>query len=298
MPNADDNKTEPDSTLGHGDHWRAIGLDDTEAIALAIVETARNGRVSAAFPAAWPIEDSDRIFQLEVNRGALTFAAVIAEEKSNQRNNLVTAYPVGCQRIPWTLQINGCSDAYGPHEGIICGETEDGRELQWFAPNFGAEATRWRSGGLAKVGLNAIALSVQPFVPQVYSIKEGPLVEIERRRLQEEGRHKEANDPDLSVSVSTETLRTLYCEQNDHHTLIGEILKAEPVILEPDTHGWLLEVQCLPDDDITEAKPRLPVYVFELALMKGTPLKEGDLIQAAVWLQGIYEGATTENDPT
>ncbi len=278
------NKNEP---LGHGDHWAALGLEGETLISLLTL-TAQEATAMHDFQIPWPQIDFGRLVQLELPNREVIYSVILGKPRNEESLNLLSGFPILCHTSPWILEIFGVEDSYGPFEGVITANADTGHGLEWFAPRFGREAEEWRRGGRMKVGLSGLALSLERFTADPIVIKDGPRIAERREELNAEGRHDEANDPNLTVTFRTEEMRTLYSSFHDHHELVGQVLRVAKVRLAPGLQGWRLEVQCRHDENKTGSK--IPLYVFPPALSDGYVPKRGDLIQGTIWLQGTHLG--------
>lgn len=279
-------KSKPEP-LGHGDHWEALGLKGDELIPFinTIWQGSRNGR---PMPFPWPDEHFEQLFQTEYPQASLIFATLMGVPRKERVLDFISAFPILGHTNEWTLEVNEVLDTYGPYEGVISATVPSGHPLQWFAPYFGFEADQWRQLGKVRVALAGLALSLGKFAAEPIIVTEGPAIQIRRDELRAEGRHDEADDPQLSLTYHTDQMRTLFSSQHDHHEMIGKIIECVPIRPSKEFHGWRLEVECLPPDEGAEI--RLPVYVFPPALVEGYTPRRGDLVQGSVWLQGRYVG--------
>lgn len=162
-----------------------------------------------------------------------------------------------------------------------------------FAPRFGFEAADWQKPGPARVAFAALALELGRFAAEPIIIRDGPRIEERRAELRVEGRHAEADDPDLTVTFFTDMLRTFFSSFHDHHEFVGKIRRVRPICPRPEFTGWLLNLECL--NNQPETGFIMPLYVFPDSLEEGYIPKRGDLVQGLAWLQGTWkEGSSSE----
>lgn len=274
--------------LGHGDHWAAVGLD--------FVERAReifpNVRPLGEFAPPWPDAPWEEIVHTEWKLDGLGFTLLLLQNDREKKYECLSGFPYCTAVEEWVVNVAEPLDLYGPIEGVVQGEAASGHSLVWFAPRFGFDVVEWRKPGLARVGFAGIALSVRRFAAEEIVIKEGPLVEMRREELRAEGKLDEAERADLSVTVQTDGMRTLYSTTEDHCAFIGKVLGVEDVEPLPGMRGWRLALECMPDD--LKSGTVLPVVVFPPALGAEFVPKDGDLVEGVLWLQGVWMGTPTK----
>lgn len=56
------------------------------------------------------------------------------------------------------------------------------------------------------------------------------MIELRRQDLRREGHDAEADDPDLTVTVLTDNLRSLFSTFHDHHEFVGKVLELEEFV--------------------------------------------------------------------
>ena len=261
---------------------------------MSLVEEAlREGIPCGQFPPPWPGSDFAEVMLLEQKKLPLVFATLVGMSADRQRNELVSAFPVLTETEEWIVQVNASLANYGPHEGMIEGDFSHGAPLRWFAPRFGLEREQWRHNGLACVALAALALRLEPFKAEPIIVKEGDMVKMERKRLREEGRVEESENPDLSVTVLIDQLRMFAATGYDNHEFVGKIERVRAIQPRPELAGWIVDVEIHHDQPATGW--RMPVYVFPAAAGDYRP-KRGDLVQGIAWLQGQFVRPADESD--
>jgi len=195
----------------------------------------------------------------------------------------LSCYPRLLTTTAWTLNVAGLRDSYGSAEGLVQMEVPDEHSLNAFAPLFAGEMSRWAKGENRSVRLAALALRLEYFKAEPIKITEGPMLEMERDRLRNEGDEAGAAAVD-HVTVLTDGLRTLYASgDTDHAELVGKVIEIQPLpATEHIPAGMILTVEVLHEEH--DAGTILPVYAFRPALGNYTPTL-GDLVQGVVWLQ-------------
>jgi len=280
-------------TLGHGNHWQALGVETPEAFQSAITLPVAHGRVTGSFPAPWPNAPCQKVLCYELPQASLLFTALVGVFPKSKTLKCLSSFPVLTKTVEWIVQVNGPSDAYGKFEGVVNGEAASGHPLCWFAPRFGFEAADWQKPGPARVAFAALALELGRFAAEPIIIRDGPRIEERRAELRVEGRHAEADDPDLTVTFFTDMLRTFFSSFHDHHEFVGKIRRVRPICPRPEFTGWLLDLECL--NNQPETGFIMPLYVFPDSLEEGYIPKRGDLVQGLAWLQGTWkEGSSSE----
>jgi hypothetical protein len=144
------------------------------------------------------------------------------------------------------------------------------------------------------VALAALAMRLERFTPQPVVIHDGALVDLRREEWRKEAKLSETEAPDLGVEVVMDGLRTIYSSVHDHHAFVGKVLDLRPINPQPGIEGWVIELECLPDN--LETGYRLPLYVFPPALEPGYLPARGDLVQGIAWLQGTWKGSASADD--
>ncbi len=281
------------SELGHGDHWQALGLETHDVIDYVqfLLDFTTNDH---EFPAPWPNHKHKTLIQCEATQSDLIVQILLGKDDTDETLNLLSAYPSFKDRSNWLVNLTNCSDEYGSYEGLVAAQVPMGHPLKFFAIDFGSQRQEWSKLGVAKVAMTALALSIEPYAAEPMIIREGPRIEELQAELRAEGKHAEADDPDLHLTITMDQLRTIFPSHADHHHVFGRVISSKVIKAGSLPSGWRLMVECLPDDK--EKNYVLPVYVFKNALGKFPPFKKGDLIEATVWLQGRWvEGATEEN---
>lgn len=274
--------------LGHGDHWEAVGFEFVERMQ----EIFDNALLVGEFPPPWPSGPCEVVAHMEWKLEGLGFAVLFARNEAARSYDLLSGFPYSTAIKEWVVNVVEPLDAYGAIEGVVSGEAAAGHSLEWFAPRFGFDSVKWRKPGLARVGLAGLALSVRRFAAESFEIKEGPLIEMRREELRAEGKLEEAERADLSVTVHTDGMRTLYSSTHDHCAFIGKVLGMEDVEPLSGMRGWRMALECMPDE--SESGSVLPLLVFPPALEDGYEPKKDDLVQGVLWLQGVWMGTPTK----
>jgi len=279
---------EPENkTLGHGDHWKALGLGG-EALTEYLGELMNEAANPVGFHAPWPGGEYAKVVQMHVAQSALWFVVLSGIDERERQLTFLSAYPKLAKTEDWVVKVDEVSDDYGPYEGVVVARAPAGHSLKFFVPHFLAEAEDWKTAVLVRVALTGLALKLERFDAKPVKITEGPRVEEAKAELRAEGKHQEADDPDFHVTILMDRMRTLYSLYHDHHQIIGRVMAVTAVSAAPKFPGWLLEIECLPDEAVSGC--RLPVYVFPPALGDRTPPRKGDLVGGVVWLQGSWVG--------
>lgn len=282
-----------DSELGHGDHWEAVGLASENFIDYTqfLLGFTKNKH---AFATPWPSQSYERVIQCEADQTDMIVQILFGVNDAKNSLEVVSAYPTFKDRSPWILQIQNCSDEYGSYEGLVSAKAPQGHPLTFFAIDFGSRRQEWSQKGVATVAITALALSIEIYAAEPIIIREGPRIAELQAKLRAEGKHAEADDPDLHLTIYTDRLRTMIKAEADHHHLFGRVLSSKVIKAGSLPGGWRLMVECLPYDK--KKIYVLPLYVFQNALGDSPPLRKGDLIEATVWLQGRWiEGETEES---
>jgi hypothetical protein len=275
--------------LGHGDHWQAIfprWNSHPEKTQQFITRLCKEATPRAKFLTPWPRPELDFnvIIRLAYESPHFETAVLLGISPSNKTLNFLSTYPVLAGRNIWQLKPAQISDAYGPFEGFISFELPSGACINCFSTHFGEEKERWENAKKpVPVQMTALALELKRFDAKPIRVDAGPLLEETRKELRDEGKHEEADALD-HVMLSTDEMRTLYCEDTDHASMVGRITglkKLERVDIFPP--GYQLEVEVLPDYD--QGWRNITVFAYLPSLGAYTP-KKGDLVQGVVWLQG------------
>lgn len=283
-----------DTCLGHGSHWSALGFAEAETLLPFLEQAVSHADSVEKFAPPWPGSPFTELLHREWRRGGLSFVTIEAVCEKEKVLRMLSAFPLLSRTEDWVVQVDGVEDSYGPVEGVVLGTAASGHPLQWFAPRFGLEAKHWRRGGVVRVAVAALAVSLARFPAEPFRVSEGPMVEMERERLRQEGCHDEAEAEDLAVTVEMSSLRTLYSSFHDHHQFVGEIVSVHPICPLPELRGWLLELVCLPDD--LETGRVIPLYVFPPALEEGYEPQCGEVVQGVAWLQGTWKGRASRGE--
>lgn len=278
-------KREP---LGHGDHWAAMGFEGDALIRL-IQEVANAATVLHPLEFPWPGARMEKLVQIELPWKEMSLTVILGKPPEKDELRILSAFPVLSRTTPWVLQIDEVGSDYGLYEGVVKATADTGHPLLWFDPHFAQNATSWRAGGRMQVGLAGMALSMKPYPADPFIIHEGPRVDELRTRLRAEGRAREADDPELSVTYEMDAMRTIFSSFHDHHEFVGKVLRVAKTGLGSLVTGWRIELECRHDDHGTGRS--LPVYVFPPSLEEGYVPKRGDLVCGMLWLQGSYFGA-------
>lgn len=289
-----DEANPPATPLGHGDHWRALGLTPETGLFSLLELAIREGRLHTQYPPRRPDSDFVEVLQFEWSQPPLSFVSLSVRREGQSELCPESAFPSLAETTEWIIRVNRTHDPYGPLEGVVEGTTASGHTLQWFAPAFGAEVQHWQRGGLARVRLAALALQMARFTPEPLRISEGPIVEMHRSHLRQEGKFTEADAPDLSVEVILDDMRTLYSDHHDHHAFVGRVMKSIPIRPHGTLSGWMLELECLPLELTTGHT--LPLYAFPPALPEGYTPATGDLVTGSAWLQGSWNAPASEEN--
>lgn len=294
MTNHSDDTENKEKTLGHGDHWAALGVQMDDTLIRTITLPITHGNVAGKFSAPWPNAPCEDIIQYELPQDSLILVALEGLFPETNTLKFLSAFPVLIKTNEWIVQVSRPSDHYGAFEGIVQGKAASGHSLCWFAPRFGFEVDHWRTSGLARVAFAALALRVKHFKAKPIIIRDGLLVDQHREELRAQGRHEEADAPDLEVTIFTKGMRTFYSSFHDHHEFIGKVLRIRPIQPRPEFHGWLIDLECLNDEP--ETGWMMPLYVFPASLHDGSVPKRGDLVQGLAWLQGTWTAPASEED--
>lgn len=283
-------KPEP---LGHGDHWQALGLVDDEIPAFLEV-LLREADVTARCSTPWPDAAYSELVVLQYPQESLSFTTLCGISSEQKSLVFLTAFPVPTKTTEWLVEIEEILPSYGPYEGLVTGRAVTGHHIQWFAPAFHHDKDQWKPGALARVNFSAIALSIEPYPADPIILTEGPFVEQSREELRAEGKQEEADDPNFSITVHTDALRTFYSTTHDHHQFVGKILSATRICPRPEFTGWRLEIECLPDSPSTDST--LTLYAFSASLQNGYTPHKNDLVLGSAWLQGQWLADASPND--
>lgn len=120
---------EETETLGHGDHWAAVGLAG-EGIVKLLPALIQNAKLAGSFAPPWPDEVFAKLFQVEDSYDPLQIAILIGHNEKEQTNEVISFYPVLPATSEWTLDVQEISNCYGPYEGVIVAETGSGPTLK------------------------------------------------------------------------------------------------------------------------------------------------------------------------
>lgn len=283
-----DNNSEASSeTCGHGDHWTAIGVKGEEPLISLIQTIVKKGQVTGASEPLTTESLYKNLIYYDLELESIKFTAICGVNEAAKELPFLSAFPTMTKTEDWTLKIEEVSTIYGDDERVIGGLLASEHFIKWFVPYFGMEAAHWQLGESVVVALSALALDITPYNPEPVTITEGPALEFHKQLLRDEGNAAEADQPDFSVTVALDTLRMIQFSNHDHAILVGKVLLVEPLIMAGEERGWILQVECLPDEP--ETGYQIPLYVFDHLLEDGmdTP-KIGDTIQSTAWLQGSW----------
>lgn len=274
------------STLGHGDHWKALlpGWGDRLAEFIPWLTEAPDS--VSKFSAPWPAPGYAGILRLTRDTGPhVELTALIGLLPNNKSLRFLSCYPTLRETRVWPLLVGRLSDSYGPFEGVVEFTLANGASLRAFDPRFGENRNHWRAGATQPVALAALALRVSPYDAAPIRITEGPLIEEERQRLHAEGRPDEAAALD-HLTIYTDQLRTLYSGENhDHSAFVGRVDQVREIpARDPLPAGWLLDVELMPDEGQPPPERTMPVYAYPSALGAYRPQAD-DLIEGTLWVQ-------------
>ncbi|MCH7228078.1 hypothetical protein [Haloferula sp. A504] len=292
----EDSSADPvEGTLGHGHHWRALGVTDERQLDGLIDKfLLLASGIGDPAPAPWSGGEYARVEACEFPQASIRFRFLCGVASYDEPYDLVSAYPVLVRSSEWIVRIEQTTDSYGPYEGTVVAETASGHDLEFFATDFAERADSWKRTGLARVALVGLGLSMETYFSDPWIIREGPMVELRKQELRDEGRHAEADDPDFHLTVTSDRLRTLFSDHHDHHMLIGKVRRVTGIRPRPEFQGWRLEVECLPDE--LPSGHCLVVYLFRAAWTEGAPPRKGQMIQGTIWLQGTWLDRVGKDD--
>jgi hypothetical protein len=290
---------ETDSTrakpLSHGSHWQALGLEGDDLLRFVMGLVQKHHFQQPRHKTPWPGGAYPELARMDVPFASVGFVALAGVAQTAEPMTMLSAYPAFARASEWVVNVEEATDSYGPYEGTVIGTVACGHCIEWFATDFELRAEQWRGTGLVRVALVGLALDLVNFAAEPWSIREGPMIEEKKKERRAQGRHAEADDPDLQVTLQTTSLRTLFSADCDHHELVGRVLSVTPIKPLPAFRGWRLEVECLPDQ--MPSGHRLIVYVFPPAWKEAKPPRKGQLVHGTIWLQGSWiGGAPEEND--
>ncbi len=292
-PLPDDDAETPQSEVtdvepcGHGGHWAALGLSE-QTILDAVGAALERATSTADFSPPWPGDPMHRCLYCTTNEPDLAICTIVGQPQPKAAAQVLSSYPWLRRTSPWKLCVHEVTDIYGAFEGVVVGTSPHGASLQWFAPQFGLEQETWQQcvqAGEATVEVAGLALSMHHYPAEPIVVKTGPVVDMRREELRAEGRHAEAEDPDLSVTFLTSSLRSIFSTYQDHCEYVGKILYLDEVQAPGLPTGWWIQLECLPDHENDQLRS-LPIFVFPTALMDGYIPKIGDLVSGVLWLQG------------
>lgn len=269
---------------GHGEHWKAIFLRWDEKYSAAFLsQLYQNAQSAKASVMPWPQQEYASMFRMGYYTSGCEFVLLVGMLPEQKVMHMLSSYPMFAGENVWQLKPTQLTSEYGLYEGCVSFELPWEAPLKCFCPLFGEESTQWKSAtSEVAVKISALAMELKHYPAEPIRVDRGPLLEMERQSLRDEGKHAEADALD-HIMVGTDALRMLAGGATDHASLVGKIVglkKLEATDLMPS--GYQLEVEALPD--YGQDWRNITVFAYLPSLGAYVP-KEGDLVQGILWLQ-------------
>ena len=276
-----DQKQEP---WGHGDHWKAIFLKWDEKHSTGFLSHVyQHMAPHRRLKSAQPMQNYSNLMGLCYKAGDCEVMLIIGLLPEQKLMHMLSAYPAIAGENTWKLKLTQLTHEYGPFEACADFELPWEAPLKCFCPLFVEEKERWEAAaGSIEVNISALAIELKRFDAEPIKVDAGPLLELERKRLRDEGSTAEADALD-HLMVSTDGMRTLFCGNTDHASLVGKIVGLKKLemtgMMLP---GYQLEIEALPD--YGQGWRNITTLAYLPALGAYSP-KLDDLVQGVLWLQ-------------
>ncbi len=268
--------------MGHGNHWETI-FQNVEDVMKLLPEIVQKGKVVERLTAkdVQLLEVGEYAAIQLPNDQPLSCLAVI--RKAVESNEFVSCYPAindGEENILEIQTINSKEPEDGEFEGIITATDSLGIEMTFFEPRFPINKSTLFGRMIFKLG--AIAYNIEPTRTE-FDIDAGPLLELERERIAEEG-----GDPAGVQSVKVFAGELRCCIPHGH----GDF-EFQSVVEDVQTFSFLgmtiyrLKILLGPKEENPGA---IALFASEKAAGGMIP-KVGDAIMGVAWLQGIAVGS-------
>ena len=87
-------KAKQPESLGHGSHWEALGLGESEALIAFLHRIVPHSLPVGSFSPPWPGSPFGELIQVELPQGSLCFASIQGVDAAEKRLALLSAFPV------------------------------------------------------------------------------------------------------------------------------------------------------------------------------------------------------------